>query len=300
MALAGAGVVTPCQAASGVSGRKPLVELPLRNDGGYLSVIAVVDGVSVRFVIDTGAEGGLITPALARSLSLRRDPASSSFVQGSRGGRTVPNLIVPSLALGDVRFGPLSVPMGALPGSPTLTPPVGGLLGADLLSRFDVEFDVPAGRLRLWALGSRLPPPWAAYELPALREGDRLRIEVRLDGARLMALLDSGARSRVVSEAVARQLGVSADDLARDPGGTTAGVDLHAVLYRWHTFRSLVVGGEHETAPVLTVSPLAPDTEMLLGSDWFAQRRVLIAYGESRLFVRRAGTVPHAGTTVSP
>jgi len=258
-----------------------LAELKLRDDAGYLSVPASFNGAPVSLLVDTGAEGGLVTPDIVRALGLPRDPTQSTFVQGSRGGRPVPNVLIQQFALDHLVLGTLSVPVGALPGAPSISPPVAGLLGANVLSHFAVEMDVRGGFLKFWQPGAAVG--FAGMSLPLIRDGDRLKVPVTLDGTQFLALLDSGARSRVVAEHTAQRLGIDAERLAVDPGGVTSGVDLRRSIYHWHRFSTFQVGGQHERNPVLTVAPLPPDIDMLLGADWFAAHRVWIDYTGLRL-----------------
>lgn len=290
-----------------------LAEAPLRDDLGFLSTPVSVNGRTVSLVVDTGSEGSLISPDYAREMELPADPLRSTRLAGPGGdGGVAPNVIAQSLRIGGLELGPVSLPMGFLPARPNIHPPVEGLLGGDLLSgdgavlwhppavapagggRVDaLELDAPVGRMAFWTEGEADAdacdqPPRAEggwTPLPATRRGRRIVLKIRLDGHDLTALLDSGARSRIVSEEVAAALGVTKDALARDSGGTTAGVDGRASIYRWHRFHSLTIGGETELNPVLTVARVSEPVDMLLGSDWFAQRRVWISYREGRVFV---------------
>ncbi|MBO1325982.1 retropepsin-like domain-containing protein [Acetobacter sp. TBRC 12305] len=121
----------------------------------------------------------------------------------------------------------------------------------------------------------------------------RVIAQVQLDGWPLQALVDSGARSRIVADRAALRMGVSPQALAQDPGGVTTGVDGHEQPYRWHQFHLFQIGQEQEHAPVLTVAPIHDRVDMLLGSDWFATHRVWISYSTSTLYVmpsaRRGG-----------
>jgi len=269
-----------------------VARVELRDDGGYLSVPVQVGGQTVRMIVDTGSEGSLMTPEGVSLLRLAADPAHLTLVRGAGGdGRMVPNVLAPEVGIGGLGLGGVSVPVGALPGSPRLTPPIVGLLGGDVLSRFDVEFDVPGRVLTLWSvrLGSsvcRSPPAWGAgfMTVPVERVGHRMWLGFVLDGHEGRALLDSGARSHIVSVAFVHRMGISDADLGRDAGGTTAGVDLRESVYHWHRFGRLQVGDGVRHGPVLTVAPLGDDADMLLGSDWFARRRVWVSYAADRVF----------------
>ena len=114
----------------------------------------------------------------------------------------------------------------------------------------------------------------------------RLSLTARLNGRPVSALLDTGARSHVVSDTAALRAGVTQAQLAADPGGITSGVDLREQVYHWHRFASLTVGRDTTRSPVLTVAPLSEPFDMLLGSDWFAGREVWVSYATRQVFFR--------------
>ncbi|GBR12027.1 retropepsin-like aspartic protease [Acetobacter oeni] len=296
--LSVAALAGTARAAPSCTPRKQ-AELPLRNDLGFLSAPVAVNGRTISLIIDTGSEGSLISPWFARSLNLPPDPHARTQVSGTGGSAgVVPNVIVASLRLGGTEFGPVSLPLGVLPGSPNIHPPVEGLLGGDILGRDILEIDAPGGRMAFWSVPpdcESVPPPEETQaegekplhwqELKAELRDRRILLPVRLDGQTITALLDSGARSRIVSRRAAEAAGVTEDALAVDPGGTTSGVDGRISVYRWHRFHSLTVGTETERNPVLTVSPISEDMDMLLGSDWFSTHRVWISYRQGKVFV---------------
>ncbi|GBQ35790.1 retroviral-like aspartic protease family protein [Gluconacetobacter azotocaptans] len=293
LAWGGAG---PARAQDGACEVTRIARVPLRDDGGYLTIPVSIAGQAVSMLVDTGSEGGLVNDGAVRALRLAIDPDRRTIMHGTGGlAGVVPNVIVPDMRIGGVRFGDVSLPVGDLPGQPMLHPPVAGLLGGDVLARFDLELDVAGGWLSLWrvetgSLACKGPPGWRGeYDtIPLRRDGHRVTIEAELDGVPMVALVDSGARSRIVSAAMAERVGVGPDRLAIDPGGENSGVDGRAIAYRWHRFASLRIGREVDRAPVLTVAPLHDRADMLLGADWFAGHAVWISYATGRMFVRRS------------
>ena len=61
------------------------------------------------------------------------------------------------------------------------------------------------------------------------------------------------------------------------------------VAFHWHRFSTLQLGGETIRNPVLTVSPLSEQADMLLGEPYFATRRVWLSYATGRMFVQPSG-----------
>lgn len=268
--------------------------LPLHDDGGYLSVPVQINGQAASMIVDTGSQGSLMTPQGIATLHLPQDPDRHTVMQGPNGApRLVPNSRIADLRLGRLSLGAGSMPVGSLPGSPMIHPPILGLLGADVLDGYDLEFDVPHQRLVFWKIlpntpDCQLTPPWKGQwnTVPARVIDGRMMVTFTLDGARGTALLDSGARSHIVSTDFAYRLGLTDELLALDPGGTTAGVDLHERRYHWHRFKRFSMGGTVWTNPVLTVAPVHDQTDMLLGSDWFAKHDIWLSYATSQIFVR--------------
>lgn len=285
------------QAAEGTCQPKLLAHVPLRNDAGFLSSPVSIEGHSASMIIDTGSEGSLISPSGAEAFGLQLDPAINTVMQGTGGGqKVVPNVIVRSLQIGAARSGMFSIAVGSLPGKPPVQPPIEGLIGGDVLTHYDVEFNVAEGWMNLWAPTPAAnaacggPQGWNAIyrALPMQFDGRRVSIAVVLNGHTLKALVDSGARSRIVAQSVVARLGVSEQTLAADPGGLTNGVDGRQQAYHWHQFKTLQYGLEEEKNPVLTVAPLHDVADMLLGSDWFAAHRVWISYQTGKLYVMPA------------
>ena len=301
LAWAASGVGTGAAPAFGQAClHRLLATATLRDDDGFISLPVTIGGQQVSMLLDTGSDNGLLTVAGASRLGLGRDPGRRVVLEGTGGvGRAAGSARYPGLSIGGLRLPGGILPVGTLPGLPVVTPPVAGLLGADLLARFDVELDLPRRRIGFWAieagsLACAPPPGWSPPfdSIPLTRVGDRMMLAGRLDGQPITVLLDSGARSRILSVRAAARLGVGPDRLGVDPGGVTAGIDLHESVYHWHRFRSLTIGDETIDRPVLTVAPLDERVDLLLGADWFATRDVWISWATNRLFVRReAGPV---------
>lgn len=273
---------------------EPVARVKLRDDSGFLSIPARIAGQPVRLMVDTGSDAGLITPEAVRGLGLASDPDAHVRLLGTGGvGRSTAIARVSALSIGTLPLGDVPTPVGALPGAPRLDPPVVGFLGGDVLSRFDLDIDIGRATLTLYRVGlpslaCAQPPAWkgAFTTLPLATHGVRLSLTASLDGHPVSALLDTGARSRIVSRAAALRIGVTSDALAGDPGGITSGVDMHEEVYSWHRFRTLAIGREVMRSPVLTVARLSEPFDMLLGTDWLAERETWISYATGQVFLR--------------
>lgn len=284
-------------AAPGASGCRVerVAAFPVTLRRGFITVRATIEGTPVSLLLDTGAEAGMVTEEAVRALHLARDPLRHTALRGIGGSVVTANALLRRLHVGGIERRELSVPVGALTHFDGAGPPVAGILGADFLSAYDIEFDLPHRQLALYDVrhceGAFIP--WEEpYFTVALHEAgrNRLALGVQVDGHEVSALFDSGARVTVMGSDAAGRLGVDAAALARDPAGTSHGVDMHEVPFWLHHFAEFRVGGELFRDRAIGIAGLRLHGDgMLLGADYLAPRRVWLSYATGRLFVQRAG-----------
>ena len=251
--------------------RLRVAEVPLRIVEGYPVVVASLAGRAVSFVLDTGAQGMLVTPATAEALSLPL--AGVRQIYGTGGSQPARIVDLPGLRLGGAPMPKLQAPVLPLPVSLGVEPPLAGLLGALLLSRFDLEFDVPGGRMALWAADECAVPAGLTVPLEVSRYGEAF-VPVRVNGQTLLALLDTGSRGTILSEQAARRLGIPTYitlDKAAGVDGTPLPV-MRAPL-------KLGLGEERDVTVSVSVAPLHLERgDMLLGLDQLSRRRMWVLY----------------------
>lgn len=265
-------------------------EVPVTLADGFPLVPAAIGGRAVLFVLDTGAQDLLITPETAARLALPRDPARRTLVLGTGGAVVADNALLPGVSLGGVGLGPRSVPVSPLPGLPATDPPVAGLLGASLLARYDLELDLPGGRVALHEVqdcpgGVRpFPVPYVMAPLSLTPQGEPF-VTVLVDGTPVEALLDTGSRGTVLTEAAAARAG-----LAPAGNGVTHGAEGAGMALRTAGVREMRLGWEVLRDVTVGVAPLRlARGDMLLGADYFAGRRVWVSYSGQRMFVQMPG-----------
>ena len=267
------------------------VELALRDVRNFLLVRATLDGKPATLLVDTGAETSTLTPHAVALLHLRRDPAHGRTIAGVAGTVRADIVRLRDLALaGVVVARALDVAIGDLPSLDGLDPPVAGLLGADVLARFEVDLDLPAARMALYAPGGcagYLPwPGAAAVPLQKTRSGLAF-LDAEVDGSRVRALLDTGARTSLLTREAARGLGVTATMLAGDEARGGSGVGPASLTLRRHRFATFGLPGTLEHNVTVNVADLRlPGIDMLLGADFLGRREVWISYATGRLFLR--------------
>lgn len=254
--------------------RVRVADLPLRLIEGYPIVPASIAGQPVSLLLDTGAQGMLVTPAIAAALALPLH--GMTRIYGTGGSQEARVVQLPGLRLGGAAMPDQLAPVAPLPLALTINPPLAGLLGGSLLAHFDLELDVPAGRAALWSSEDCPAPPLAGTTLPIeVSRGGEPFVPVRVNGQTLLALLDTGSRATLLSQGAARRLGLSAPVSAN----TAPGVD-GQLLSLEHVRVRLSLGDEPPEDTPISIAPLQLERgDMLLGLDQLGRRPVWLAYG---------------------
>lgn len=320
-----------------------------------LSILASVDlakttdirpFVSVTFgdrqklmLVDTGGSRTEMTSQLADQLHLKRGKrffrlsefggrASKDIVHVDLNpevydlaGRVSNEVVSTGMALGGLSASSMS--FYVMPGDEQFTaePDAGGLVAADVLSNYDVEIDFGGRKLNLLSQDhcEGQVVYWkndgiAIIPFHKMRSG-RIEFTVTLDGKEVVADLDTGAESTMLTRGAAEtSFGVHVADADTPPIGTLPGNE-HAVVYK-HQFKTLDIGGVAISNPGIVIIPdltravrekeAAPplgsrlsdarvdetDQAIRIGMDILQHLHIYIAYGEQKLYITAAG--PHA------
>jgi predicted aspartyl protease len=274
-------------------------DLPATIEQNALVIEATAGAQPLRLLVDTGASGdGALSGEAVSRLGL-------APVQGAARVTTIAGLVaqsqrvhVPALRLGTLP--PVEVAMAVMPpeAAGVLATRADGLLGAAILSRYDVEIDPDAGRLRLHEVQGcfgGLVPFSEPYQTLPLRLGpfEQIYVLMRIDGAELLALVDTGYNGGVlILPRGAERIGIDGDgagDLARGVGRDFTG---QAVPVRVRRVGSITLGNfVARNAPVAVLvpqagrAPVVVQDDALLGSGFLLRRRVWISYATGRLHV---------------
>src|SRR5271154_5296273 len=260
-------------------------------------VLLLANGKPVTLLLDTGAASTILTPAAAQRIGARPPRIEFQRSVGGFGGST---LQTNEVELRSFSVGGMAIPwrrlLVASVNSPsTFLGPLDGVLGADVLSSFDVDLDLPHHRMAFYKRQScpSAAPAWSGpYATIAVgrSRNDHLFFPVQLDGRRLDALFDSGAQLSVLSAGAMRAFGVSEAALAHDRPITMRGVAGEHVSAHIHRFSQLEIGGEvvHNPEFVVTNVKLS-DADLVLGINFLISRRVWLSYGSQQIFLSRRG-----------
>jgi hypothetical protein len=226
-------------------------------------------------------------------LGLPHDTRYVNHYQGIGGGATSTDVTVDRLVLGGVHFPVNRIAVGSFKLQTEHGLRADGLLGADILLAFDMDIDVPDGRLTLYLSRTcpNVQPPWdePAIEITGVRaRKDRLLLPFELDNVPGMAILDTGAQGNVVGSDMARRMGLDAQTLAQDRPVRQRGVGPSETISHLHQFSLLRIGPVAQENPRITV--LGSDFgvgDALIGEDFLQGRRVWLSFRNRQVFVSK-------------
>jgi predicted aspartyl protease len=299
-------------------------EMDVGVEGGAITTQAQIDGKPVRMIVDTGAFGTLLFENEARKLGLvlRR---TGAIAYGVGGGSDVYSVRVKEFRLGSLseRDADLVVTGQTLGG-------VQGVVGAKFLLQADVEFDLPHGKIRFFrphgCVGDQVVYWGEAYAAAPMipTPDDRIVIQVRVNGAPIVAQMDTGASSSLLTTGAAAKIGVRPGSPGFVSGGPAHGLGRALTPVSLGRFASFSFGEETIKNAELGVSdlfaadkttqlgtrvpaPVSDQPQMLLGADFFRSHRVFIAREQHRVYatyeggpVFRAGPPPKSDAPAKP
>jgi predicted aspartyl protease len=293
-------------------GLKLMAELPVDISHGSLLVKMEVDGHDGMFLIDTGSPFSMLSARLVDTLGLKPLPITPGVILFDAAGQQMRHFVkakrltLDKMVAEDTDF----VVMGE---NGSGVSALDGIFGANFLAAYDLELDVPHGKVRLFSQdhckGQVVYWTQDFDSSPfTLDAGLHAVMRATLDGHLLPTLLDTGATPSTLSATVARR------DFDFDPaaagvepeGHITAGSGASLPFYR-HRFASLTLGGvefhntEFEIMPDkvsrqlrghdrvdATDSEKNLETPMIMGMHHLAKIRAYIAYGERTIYISSA------------
>ena len=286
-ALAACALLLPAAAQAGC--KIETVELPIKMVGTRAIANVRINGTDVPLIVDTGAAYSMLTDAAAAQLKLKvgagiRVGGLTGIVK--TGTATVKKLELLGGSFPDVDF----IVGGVEPGSGAM-----GLIGRNILSLTDAEYDLAHGVIRFISPGDDCADTNMAYwagdapvsEIRLLRDDKHrsllppLHGVVKVNDRSEIVLFDSGASS-LVSLQTARQLGLKESDMTRN--GSGYGVGGKAVKAWTAPFAKVDLGGEIISNNRLQVVDVDMEEDMLLGIDFFLSHRIYVSQKRRLMF----------------
>jgi hypothetical protein len=168
----------------GVCGTIRLAETAVAILDNQPIVKVFVNGATVRLLLDTGAEATVLTLAAAQRIDAQ--PAGVKLgrqMHGITGDIPAGELELRSFTIGGIEVPRKTVRIAPIEIVNALSGPLDGVLGADTLSSFDIDLDLPGRRMTLYrgqSCGVASPTwgptlcsdrGWSISEQPLIRSG---------------------------------------------------------------------------------------------------------------------------------
>jgi tetratricopeptide (TPR) repeat protein len=269
-----------------------IAELPVTMVNMHPMVTAQINGVDAQFIADSGAFYSILSPAAAAEFKLVSYPAPFGlFVQGIGGAASVSVAKVKVFTLAGVPIHNVEFLVGG--------GDVGGVgvLGQNVFSIGDVEYDLAKGTIRLlreegckntnlayWTTGTSQPYTVMDIEWTSPRSPHTTGTAT-INGVSIRVMFDTGAYASVLSQRAAERAGVTINSPGVIDGGFTRGVGQRPVKSWIAPFSSFKLGDEEVRNTRLRIGVLGLDfADMLIGADFFLSHRIYVASRLHRLF----------------
>jgi predicted aspartyl protease len=276
------------------------LEMNIEPDG-TVAVPVSIEGHPARLLVDTGSVYSSINSVLVDELGLKRMLAGKTFEL--LGHVPLYTIVEPS----SFRIGNLSanrIGFYVAPAS-AINLDAGGLLGPDIMSNYDVEFDFAHARFNLFSQ-DHCPgqvvywtqQPYAQVAMQVDSEW-HISVPVMLDGKPFDAMIDTGSsRSSMNMDALKSVFGIDETNpalksLGKQSINGTAQVEMYRYPFQTLTLQDVEV--RHPGIDLLPASAFGKHMpQLILGMETLRQLHLYIAYKEQMLYLTPAETQPAA------
>ena len=273
-----------------------LAELPVTVARSRILLPAKINGTDLLFIVDSGAFFSMLSPASAASLHLNTSPVPGGMVFTGIGGdfkasvTWAKTFTLVKSAIPNIEF---------VVGGSDLEAPAVGLIGQNVLGMGDVDYDLAHGAVRLikpegcghvdlayW--GDEKP-----YSVIPIQSRDAVRNHtigtVLVNGVRVHATFDTGAPNTILSLRSAARAGLRPGDPKVTFAGETGGLGRNNTKAWTAPIASFQIGDEKISNTKMIIADLGPDTEMLVGLDFFLSHRIYVANSQARMYLTYMG-----------
>jgi len=259
-----------------------------------------IDGKPIRIPIDTGTASSFMQSSAAQRLGLGLVSVQGVHVYGVGGEAKVQATTIHHLQIGTLYANDFTPFVVGGNGEQSADAPE-FVLGDDLFSNFDTEFDLAHGKIRLFhAQGCKIEqvPYWThTFSLADLEGWERrqpqIKSRVLVNGRPISAMLDTGAQLSTISKPAAERAGVTPWVAHSAPVGRATGIGGEQVSDWVGTFDTFSIGDETIGHVPLTIADMFGADKvaevgsrlsrsidnlptMLVGIDFFMAHRMLV------------------------
>jgi predicted aspartyl protease len=284
-------------------------ELQVTMHGNTPLIPATIDGHAVQMLVDTGSARSMIWRSKAQELGLHTTSSDMKFY-GAGGSDTAGVVVVHDFGLaGGIAHNVSLYATGR--GKPFADS--AGILGEDVLSKWDLEFDLSAGKFRLFkpknCEGDQVAYWATSYFMTKLinvaADSNWLEANVSLDGHQVVAMFDTGAAVSTVSSQALVQTGIKAE-APPEAAKASRGLANRPIETAVAVFPMLTVGQETVQNVKLQIADLfgrntATETgsfvprsvmagpDLIIGADFFMAHRIYVARSQGKIYFTYKG-----------
>ncbi len=286
------------------------MEIPVRIVGHRPIAILTLNGVEAPMLVDSGAFHSVLSPSTAAQLNLPLRHLPFGFdIEGYTGDIEAQLTRVDRVGLRGAEIKKVDFVVGGT----ELGNGIMGVLGRNILSAMDTEYDLAHGVIRLsnpgkecrsanlayWANGA--PVVEAELKRRLSSRDTAIRLEVSINGKPTEALLDTGAPDTALTLKSALRAGIARDSLK--PYGYARGAGEGRATSYLGMVNTFEVGGEKISNIKMRIDDNDVFKEgMLLGLDYFLAHRIYITKLQGRFYATWNGEpifAEHKGKAMS-
>lgn len=275
---------------------QPVVSTPLQKSRlfNHVSTPVRINGHSLRLIVDTGSPTSILTDQAAAQLGLKRKALIDSLKMLG-GDEAREEALASDFRIGTAQMGETSFKIMRTDRFNFGGEQFDGLIGADLLARFDADFDFPGGQLTLYQ-----PHPCDGHEvtwgerkgtiskIAFTGENGRIILPIELDGKSLITIVDTGASESSLALKMAEgKLGLT----PTSPGMMRQSPPDEADPVYSYTFRQIRIGAVRLTPAqfqLLSFERAHWFFSSFLGMPELRRLHLYIAYKEKMLYLSAA------------
>jgi tetratricopeptide (TPR) repeat protein/predicted aspartyl protease len=267
----------------------PLATLPVTMIGAQPTIPVTINGKAVRFIVDSGSFVSALTPGFVASAGIHTEAQPRYNMTGISGRGDLRTGHVKDFGLAGVVFHNVNLAVIGVDDSN-----VAGLIGQDILSKVDVEYDFADGVMRLLKprdCGSGGLAYWAKTTAkvvpmhPTSGVNHPIVTDASINGQSMIVVMDTGANRSAVALAAAARAGLTPQMPGAQRVGQLTGIT-GATIDDWITpVDDFSIGTEDIRHTRIRIGGMqVQGFDMLLGVDFFLSHRVLVSNSQQKVY----------------
>ncbi len=274
------------------------MDIPVRIVHSRPVATLVLNGTEVPMLVDSGAFFSMLAPSTAEQLQLRqRNLPFEMRIDGYTGAIDARAARVARVGLRNSEIKDVDFVVGGT----ELGAGIMGVLGRNILSIADTEYDLAHGVIRLAAPNKECKDSNLAYwangapviQVPMERRRNNrdtaIRVPVAINGKSAVALMDTGAPETVLTLSTAKRAGISKESLK--VAGFASGAGEGKVKAYLGMVDLFEIGGEKIAHNTLRIDDNDTFSDgLLLGLDYFLAHRVYVSRLQGQVYATWNGS----------